>query len=159
MFMPSYAKFFQLPMQQLAQFRIQLLEVLRKEGMAGIKRVAAEAKRSTNLKEVWAIMRPVYGIPGSGLAFQNLIESTMKDIGLTSSLVVPGIFFGRNQQPGSKVADEWIIVAVSTDDFRYFGTEEMKARFEKDLDSKLKMDKLSVKRQPAIICLLKLSKI
>jgi hypothetical protein len=38
---------------------------------------------------------------------------------------------------------EWIIVAVSTDDFRYFGTDKAVAKFETDLDKEMKLDTLS----------------
>ena len=105
--------------------------------MAGIKRIAREAKRSTNAKTVWAIDKPVYGIPGSGLAFQNKVEASMKKVGLLASQVVPGIFYGRERDSEDGNIRDWII------DFRYFCTDKAVAKFEKDLDKEMKLDTLS----------------
>ena len=112
-------------MQRLAALREQLLKVYKEKGIEEIKKLSRETQRETDRSTVWSITKPVYGIPGSGLAFQNFVLAAMKRIGFTASIVVPGIFYKRSFATNDRLvgADNWVIVAISTDDFRYFGTD------------------------------------
>lgn len=79
-------------MEQLAELRKSLLKIYKQDGMKGIKKVYRKQKKDEEFKKAWAIVKAVYGIPGSGLAFQNTVEKAMEaDCMMIQSKVIPAI--------------------------------------------------------------------
>jgi hypothetical protein len=92
-------------------------------------------------------VKAVYGIPGSGLAFQNIVEKAMEtNCQMTQFKVIPALWF-KNEMYTQKqceednvpaeyagtIAREFIILTISTDDFRYIGTVRAVGKLKKQL--------------------------
>ena len=144
---PSHANYYDMSMEQLAELRKSLLKIYKQDGMKGIKKVYRKQKKDEEFKKAWAIVKAVYGIPGSGLAFQNTVEKAMEaDCMMTQSKVIPAIWFRNDMYTAEQckkdnvpaeyegtIARDYIILTISTDDFRYIGTQRATSRFKKQL--------------------------
>ena len=156
---PSYADMFQLNMEELADIREVLIKVFEKDGIKGIRAVARAHKVKDQGPKAWKLLKAVYGIPGSGLAFQNKVEKSMEtDAAMTQSVVSPAFWYARKLyteeqckaeniplENANHTAREFVIAVVSTDDFRYIGTPEMKKEFEAKLTKSMDMERLDKK--------------
>ena len=66
---PSHVNYYDMNMEQLAELRKSLLKIYKQDGMKGIKKVYRKQKKDEEFKKAWAIVKAVYGISGSRLAF------------------------------------------------------------------------------------------
>ena len=142
---PTHADYYSMSMEELAEFRAKLLEVHKEQGLRGIKKLAGEYMRQDRRKYAWKLVKAVYGVPGAGLSFQNKLENALEEkCDMKQSLVCPSFWYKRvlytreqcveDKVPmdyADRVAREFVLMVVSTDDFRYFGTPELQSEFER----------------------------
>ena len=83
-------------MKRLAETRMWLLELFKAKGMQGIKKIYRKQKKDTEFKKAWAIVKAVYGIHESRLAFQNAVKKDPElKCNMIQSKVIPAIWFTR----------------------------------------------------------------
>jgi len=154
-YLPSHHEYSELPMEELAVLRQQLLKLVEVEGPSGLKKFITEHRRSTrkNSEHVLELLKSVYGIPSSGNSFAMLMKSTHTDkCGVHQTQTDPSIYIkivcdnigAGGEDPDSKRAVEcvgengttnvhcvdgtvveFLVIIIWTDDVRYFGTEEL----------------------------------
>ena len=94
-YLPSHHAYSELPMEELAQFRTQLLSVVETEGPEGLKRFITAQRKEARDKpdEVLELLKSVYGIPSSGHSFSMLMRGTHTDkCGLHQTETDPSIY-------------------------------------------------------------------
>ena len=98
-YLPSHHGFSDLSFEALAELRMTLLEILKEEGIEGIKRLARKLKkeRRDRPKSVLKLKKSVYGIPDAGQAFSMFIQGLhTKACGLIQSEMDPCILYKIN---------------------------------------------------------------
>jgi hypothetical protein len=175
-YLPSHHEYSELPMEDLAVLRTQLLELMSKEGPGGLKKFVAEQRRTArkNPETVLELLKSVYGIPSSGNSFAMLMRSThVEKCGVHQTESDPSIYIkivceekedkgetsdsvldpadkrsveciGENGTTKVHCVDgtvvEFLVIIVWTDDVRYFGTDELRLQYEKDIKANLRVD-------------------
>ena len=168
-FLPSHHEYSELPMEELAVFREQLLKLIDEEGPQGLKRFVADHRRATrkNPDKVLELLKSVYGIPSAGNTFAMLMRSThIEKCGVHQTETDPSIYIkivtepvnadeaenrnrevqyvGANGSEKVHCADgtcvEFLVIIIWTDDVRYFGTEELRLQYEKDIKENLRVE-------------------
>jgi hypothetical protein len=89
-YLPSHHGFSNLSFEALAELRTTLLEILKEEGIEGIKRLSRKLKkeRRDRPKSVLKLKKSIYGIPDAGQAFSMFIQGLhTKACGLTQTKV------------------------------------------------------------------------
>jgi hypothetical protein len=138
---PSHHGFSNLSFEALAELRATLLEVLKEEGIEGIKRMARKLKkeRRDRPKSVLKLKKSIYGIPDAGQAFSMFIQGLhTKGCGLTQSEMDPCIFYKIVTDENTKKVTGYLIVMTWVDDCRYFGTPELVKVYERTISENCK---------------------
>ena len=104
----------------------------------------------------------MHGIHENGLAFQNAVKKAMESrCNMIESKVNPAIWFTRElytrvqckeddvpEEFGGTVAKEFVILTISTDYFRYIGTDKATAKFKKSLLEAMHYKELDYEETP-----------
>jgi hypothetical protein len=145
-FIPSHGHYSNLSFEELAEFRLKLLDLVSKEGEAGLKKFAAAHKRDSriNPKTCYRLNSSIYGAPSANHEWEMMFQAAhVHKCGLTLSEVEPSLYIKMRVDDEDNVV-EWMICTVWTDDVRYFGTDEMLNEYEKELQKHIKVKLLGV---------------
>jgi len=145
-FLPSHGNYSSLSYEELAILRMKLLELVQKEGMEGLRKFAAAHKRESrvNPKTCYRLNSSIYGAPSANHEWDMLFQSAhTNDCGLTISDVEPSLYV-RIEVDENDVVKEWMIANIWTDDVRYFGTDDLLQRYEKNIQKSIKVKLLGV---------------
>ena len=119
-YLPSHHEYSEMPMEELAVLRQQLLTLVEKEGPKGLKEFVALHRRNTrkNPDKALELRKSVYSIPSSGNSFAMLMKSTHTDkCGVHQTETDPSIYIkivcdetgtGEDVEPNSKRAVECV---------------------------------------------------
>ena len=134
-YLPSHHGFSDLPFEQLGPLRLQLMGILKDEGLQGVKKFARSIRKDRRDKpvEVLRLDKSIYGIPDAGQSFSMYMTGLhMKHCGLVQSEMDPCVFYKIIEDKKGEVVD-YLIVITWVDDCRYFGTERMVAEYERNV--------------------------
>jgi hypothetical protein len=127
--------------EELAVLRMNLLELVKKEGVIGLKKFAAAHKRESriNPKTCYRLNSSIYGAPSANHEWDMLFQSAhVNGCGMTISDVEPSMYV-RIEVDENDVVKEWMIANIWTDDVRYFGTDGMIAKYEENIQKSVKV--------------------
>jgi hypothetical protein len=145
-FLPSHYGYSDLPFEELAILRAQLLKILEDEGVDGIKRFSRRMRNERRIKpdKVLKLNKTVYGIPDAGQSFNMFMQSLhLKKCSIMTQISEIGsLHFYKIMQRdvqdanGGKesVSTEYLLAITWVDDVRYFETEEMVTNYEKTIN-------------------------
>jgi hypothetical protein len=144
-YLPSHYGYSDMEMEELAEFRKLLLEIMKKNGIKGIKEYSRQRKKESRWKPeiVLELKSSTYGIPDAGQAFAMFMQGLhIKKCGLTQCEVDPAIYFRIDETPKEpdkelKVKD-FLIAITWVDDVRYFGTEKFVNEYEEAVQKNCK---------------------
>jgi hypothetical protein len=139
-YLPSHHGFSDLPFEQLGPLRLQLMGILKDEGLQGVKKFARSIRKDRRDKpvEVLRLDKSIYGIPDAGQSFSMYMTGLhVKHCGLVQSEMDPCVFYKIVDDKKGEVAG-YLIVITWVDDCRYFGTEEMVAEYERNVEKHCK---------------------
>jgi hypothetical protein len=148
-YLPSHGQYSSLTYEELAALRAHLLQMIVKEGLAGLKKFAAMHKRESrnNPQTCYRLNSSIYGAPSANHEWDMLFQHAhINGCGLTLSEVEPSLYVRIETNEEDEVI-EWIIVNIWTDDVRYFGTDDMLKRYEENLQKKVKVKFLGVPKE------------
>ncbi len=94
-FLPSHAQYSDLPLEDLAQVRTKLLDLLKSEGNEGLRKFAAQYKKESrsNPKQCYRLNSSIYGAPSANHEFEMLFQDAhVNKCGLTLSEVEPSLY-------------------------------------------------------------------
>ena len=137
-YLPSHHGYSNLEYEDLAKFRMKLLEVLKLEGMKGIKDFSRKLRNERRIRPdtVLELKRSVYGIPDAGQSFSMYMQSLhLKQCGMVQSDLDPCVYYKIIESEkddlgnGGEVLD-YLLVITWVDDCRYFGTEKLVKEYE-----------------------------
>ena len=136
-YLPSHYGYSELEFEQLAVFRRQLLDILKKMGIKGVKKYSREMKRDRRQrpKTVLKLNKSIYGIPDAGQSFAMFMQGLhLKHCGMVQSQVDPCIYYKILEDDNNlgSVAS-FLIVITWVDDCRYFGTDDLVEEYEANL--------------------------
>jgi hypothetical protein len=140
-YLPSHHGLSDLPFETLGTFRLHLMNILKEQGMKGIKDLSRQMKkdRRDRPKTVLKIKKSVYGIPDAGQAFSMLVQSLhTKKCGLQQSEMDPCIFFKIEVEENTLTIKGYLFVITWVDDCRYFGTDDLVKAYEKTVTENCK---------------------
>ncbi len=127
-YLPSHHGFAELSFEELGTFRLHLMEVLKGQGMQGIRDLSKQMKRDRRdrPRTVLKLNKSVYGIPDAGQAFSMFLQGLHKQkCGLTQSEMDPCIFFRINKDDNTNKVTGYLVAITWVDDCRYFGTSDL----------------------------------
>jgi hypothetical protein len=135
-FLPSHYGYSDLPYEELATLRAQLIKILNAEGIEGIKKFSRRMRNE----------RRVYGIPDAGQSFNMFMQSLhLKKCMMAQSEIDPCIFYKILQQDVDDGCGgmetrlvEYLLAITWVDDVRYFGTEKMVKEYEETINQNCK---------------------
>jgi hypothetical protein len=137
-FLPSHWGYSNLEYEELAKLRAKLVEVLKVDGMKGIKDFSRRLRteRRVRPKTVLKLNRSVYVIPDAGQPFSMFMQGLhIKLCGFVQTEMDPCIFYRIMEQgcgeSQSKAVTSYLIVITWVDDCRYFGTAELVNEYER----------------------------
>ena len=139
-YIPSHHEYSEMEFEELAVVRKELLDLIEKEGVKGLRTFSAARKRESRQRPrvVLSLKSSVYGIPDGGQAFAMLMQSVhIKKCGLTQCEVDPSIYVKVEHDEDERVA-EFIVVITWTDDVRYFGTDRLVREYEHTVQREIK---------------------
>jgi hypothetical protein len=116
--------------------RLHLMEVLKEQGVHGIKELTKQMKRDRRdrPKTVLKLNKSVYGIPGAEQAFSMFLQGLHKQkCGLKQSEMDPCIFFKINKDENTNAVTGYLVAITWVDDCRYFGTDDLVGEYKKVL--------------------------
>jgi hypothetical protein len=145
-FIPSHGHYSNLSYEDLAVVRLKLLDLVKKEGEAGIKKFAGAHKRESRVspKTCYKLNSSIYGAPSANHEWEMLFQDAhVNKCGLTLSEVEPSLFIKMKVDDDDNVV-QWMICSIWTDDVRYFGTTEMLDEYEVELQKHIKVKLLGV---------------
>jgi hypothetical protein len=145
-FLPSHGQYSSLSFEQLAEVRKKLLDLVRKDGMAGLKKFAAAHKKEsrTNPRVCYRLNSSIYGAPSANHEWEMLFQHAhVNGCGLTLSEIEPSLYVKIEVDEKDEVSG-WMIASVWTDDVRYFGTDAVIREYEKNLQKHVKVKLLGV---------------
>jgi len=134
-YLPSHHGFSDLPFEQLGPLRLQLMGILKDEGLQGVKKFARSIRKDRRDRpvEVLRLDKSIYGIPDAGQSFSMYMTGLhMKHCGLVQSEMDPCVFYKIMEDKKGEVVD-YMIVITWVDDCRYFGTERMVEEYERNV--------------------------
>ena len=134
-YLPSHHGFSDLPFEQLGPLRMQLMGILKDEGLQGVKKFARSIRKDRRDRpmEVLRLDKSIYGIPDAGQSFSMYMTGLhMKHCGLVQSEMDPCVFYKIMEDKKGEVVD-YMIVITWVDDCRYFGTERMVEEYERNV--------------------------
>jgi hypothetical protein len=135
-YLPSHHGFADLSFEGLGTLRLHLMEVLKEQGVHGIKELTKQMKRDRRdrPKTVLKLNKSVYGIPDAGQAFSMFLQGLHKQkCGLTQSEMDPCIFFKINKDENTNAVTGYLVAITLVDNCRYFGTDDLVGEYEKVL--------------------------
>ncbi len=133
-YLPSHHGFSDLEFEQLGPLRLQLMGVLKDEGMASVKRFARSIRKDRRDKpsEVLRLDKSIYGIPDAGQSFSmSMTGLHLKHCGLVQAEMDPCVYY-KIVQDMQELVVGYLIVITCVDDCRYFGTNHLVAEYEKN---------------------------
>jgi hypothetical protein len=145
-YLPSHHGYSNLEYEELAKFRMQLLEVLKTDGIKGIKDFSKRLRNERRIRPstVLELKRSVYGIPDAGQSFSMYMQSLhLKHCGMVQSDLDPCMYYKILTKEkdhlgnGGEVTD-FLIVITWVDDCRYFGTDKMVKEYETSIQKHCK---------------------
>ena len=148
-YLPSHGQYSSLSYEELAVLRQNLLQLIEKEGIAGLKKFAAQHKKESrnNPKTCYRLNSSIYGAPSANHEWDMLFQHAhINGCGLTLSEIEPSLYVRIETNDEDEVI-EWIIVNIWTDDVRYFGTDNMLKQYEENLQKHVKVKFLGVPKE------------
>ena len=145
-YLPSHHGYSNLEYEELAKLRSILIEVLKKEGISGIKKFSRNLRNERRIRpdKVLELKRSVYGIPDAGQSFSMFMQSLhLKKCGMVQSEMDPCLFYKiLEEEKGAdgvcgKVVD-YLIAITWVDDCRYFGTKKLVDEYEQQVSAHCK---------------------
>jgi hypothetical protein len=139
-YLPSHHGYSDLDYEELAMLRAQMLLVLDKDGIEGIKRFSRDMRKERRIrpKTVLKLNRSIYGVPDAGQSFAMFMQSLhLKKCGMGQSELDPCIYYKIMQRDvgngpdDDPVLEEYLLAITWVDDVRYFGTERLVKDYEK----------------------------
>jgi hypothetical protein len=145
-YLPSHHGFSNLEYEDLAKFRTQLLEVLKSDGIKGIKDFSRKIRQERRVRpeSVLELKRSVYGIPDAGQSFSMFMQSLhIKKCQMVQSDMDPCLFYkiyenAKDEQGAGGDVTAYLIVITWVDDCRYFGTNELVKEYERVISENCK---------------------
>jgi hypothetical protein len=140
-FLPSHGSYSSLTYEELAVLRMNLLELVEKEGVTGLKKFAAAHKRESRVNPTtcYRLNSSIYGAPSANHEWDMLFQSAhVNGCGMAISDIEPSMYV-RIEVDGNDIVKEWMIANIWTDDVRYFGTDNMIAKYEEDIQKSVKV--------------------
>jgi hypothetical protein len=145
-YLPSHHGYSDLEYEELAKFRMQLLEVLKTDGIKGIKDFSKRLRNERRIRPstVLELKRSVYGIPDAGQSFSMYMQSLhLKHCGMVQSDLDPCMYYkiltkGKDHLGNGGEVTDFLIVITWVDDCRYFGTDEMVKDYEASIQKHCK---------------------
>jgi hypothetical protein len=143
-YLPSHYGYSDLEYESLARFRAKLIDILKADGMQGIKAFSRKMRNERRMRPdtVLEIKRSVYGIPDAGQAFSMFMQSLhIKKCGMVQSDIDPCIYYKimENSDPESvNAVTGFLLVITWVDDCRYFGTSELVKEYEATITNNCK---------------------
>jgi hypothetical protein len=135
-YLPSHHGFAELEFEELGTLRLHLMEVLKEQGVQGIKDLGKQMKRDRRdrPKTVLKLNKSVYGVPDAGQAFSMFIQGLHKQkCGLLQSEMDPCIFYKIERHEDKNTVKGYLIAITWVDDCRYFGTADLVEEYERVL--------------------------
>ena len=136
-YLPSHYGYSDMEYESLAIFRSKLIDILKRDGMQGIKVFGRKMRNERRMRPdtVLEIKRSVYGIPDAGQAFSMFMQSLhIKRCGMVQSDIDPCIYYKimeSNKEDTDNVVTGFLLVISWVDDCRYFGTTELVEEYER----------------------------
>ena len=145
-YLPSHHGYSNLEYEELAKFRIQLLEVLKTDGIKGIKDFSKRLRQERRVRPetVLKLKRSVYGIPDAGQSFSMFMQSLhLKHCGMVQSDLDPCMFYkiltkAKDHLGNGGEVEDFLIVITWVDDCRYFGTDRLVKDYEETISKHCK---------------------
>ena len=143
-YLPSHYGYSDMEYESLAIFRSKLIDILKKDGIQGIKAFGRKMRNERRMRPdtVLEIKRSVYGIPDAGQAFSMFMQSLhIKKCGMVQSDIDPCIYYKimeSNNLDTNNVVTGFLLVISWVDDCRYFGTAELVEEYEKVISENCK---------------------
>jgi hypothetical protein len=131
-YLPSHHGLSDLTFEQLGPLRLRLMEVIKDEGIKGLKKFASTIRRDRRDKpdEVFKLNKSIYGIPDAGQSFSMfMVGLHLKHCKMVQAEMDPCVFYRITEDEKGNVSD-FILVITWVDDCRYFGTERFVAEYE-----------------------------
>jgi len=145
-FLPSHGSYSALSFEELAEVRMKLLRLMKKDGEQGLKSFAAAHKKESrvNPKTCYQLNSSIYGAPSANHEWDMLFQGAhVGKCGLTLSEVEPSLYVKMETNEQDEVV-EWMIATIWTDDVRYFGTKKILDEYERELEKHIKVKFLGV---------------
>jgi hypothetical protein len=139
-YLPSHHGFSDLEFEQLGPLRLQLMGVLKDEGMVGVKRFARTIRKDRRDKpaEVLRLDKSIYGIPDAGQSFSMYMTGLhLKHCGLVQAEMDPCVYYKIVEDKVGVVVG-YLIVITWVDDCRYFGTDRLVEEYEANVQKNCK---------------------
>jgi hypothetical protein len=139
-YLPSHHGFSDLEYEQLGPLRLQLMRLLKEEGMAAVKKFARTIRKDRRDKpmEVLRLDKSIYGIPDAGQSFSMYMTGFhLKHCGLVQAEMDPCVYY-KIVEDRNGVVMGYLIVITWVDDCRYFGTDHLVAEYEKNVQENCK---------------------
>ncbi len=145
-YLPSHHGYSNLEYEELAKLRMTLIEVLKTDGIKGIKEFSRKIKQERRVrpKTVLQLKRSVYGIPDAGQSFSMFMQGLhIKQCGMIQSDIDPCIYYKifEDQDVRDKLKKKvtgFLVVISWVDDCRYFGTKDLVEEYEKTVSANCK---------------------
>jgi hypothetical protein len=139
-YLPSHHGYSDLEFEDLAEFRKQLLMIMKEKGIKGIKDFSRQQKKERRWKpeKVLELKSSTYGIPDAGQAFAMFMQGMhIKKCGLTQCEVDPAIYFRIEEESATatkeKKVKEFLLAITWVDDVRYFGSDKFVQEYEETI--------------------------
>ena len=140
-FLPSHHDYSSLEYEEIALLRQQFIQLVKDEGVEGLKKFAREHKRDgrKNPKHVYKCNSSIYGAPSAGHEFEMLMHSVhTKVCGLSQTQPEPSLYC-RIVVDNEGTVTGYLIVAIFVDDVRFFGTVPEKDKYMSEVMGKMKI--------------------
>ncbi len=145
-YLPSHHGYSNLEYEELAKLRMKLVDVLKKDGMKGIKDFSKRIRQERRVRPKTALQlkRSVYGIPDAGQSFSMFMQALhIKKCGMVQADMDPCIYYKimeKHDNGGSSVkkVTGFLIVISWVDDCRYFGSKDLVQEYEKIISDNCK---------------------
>jgi hypothetical protein len=146
-YLPSHHGYSNLDFEKLAELRSQLVKLLLKDGLAGIKKFSGQMRKERRIrpKTVLKLNRSIYGVPDAGQSFAMFMQALhLKKCGMVQSEMDPCLYYkiiqhdagGREGKEPTLL--EFLIAITWVDDVRYFGTQTLVKEYEKVISANCK---------------------
>jgi hypothetical protein len=146
-YLPSHHGYSNLDFEKLAELRSQLVKLLLKDGLAGIKKFSGQMRKERRIrpKTVLKLNRSIYGVPDAGQSFAMFMQALhLKKCGMVQSEMDPCLYYKNIQRDAGEREGkeptllEFLIAITWVDDVRYFGTQTLVKEYEKVISANCK---------------------